>query len=230
MGIRLTGYGRREWIGATVIVAGLCALLAFLAKSVSFIFAPFIAIPVVIWLWVLWFFRDPDRPTPQGEGLFVSPADGHVADITNIGPDSILGCDGVKVGIFMNIFDVHVNRAPAAVRVERTEHMDGAFLDVRDPQASERNESTTIYFTHNHGGTDYPLVVRQIAGLIARRIVTDLQDGQQLQAGQRLGMIKFGSRLELFVPRELAGRVPVEIGQKVLAGLTVLVSAEEEDK
>ena len=194
--------------------------------SWGWMFLPAIVLPVAFWLWVLWFFRDPNRPTPSGDGLFISPADGNVADITQVGQDSPLGCPGVKIGIFMNIFSVHVNRSPAAALVRRTTHQDGVFLDARDPLATERNESTTIYLTHTRGGRDYPLVVRQIAGMIAKRIVTDLVVGQQLSPGQRLGMIKFGSRVELLVPTALAGRVCVELGQKVRAGLTVLVTVE----
>jgi len=184
------------------------------------------ALPIALWLEVLWFFRDPDRIAPKGDGLLISPADGHVADITNVGADSPLGCDGVKIGIFMNVFDVHVNRSPAAARVVGCEHLAGAFLDARDPAAAARNESATIHLACAGGADDqaeYPLVVRQIAGLIARRIVTDVTEGRRLSRGERIGMIKFGSRVELFAPRERVGRVAVEVGQRVLAGATVLV-------
>ncbi|MCY2928396.1 MAG: phosphatidylserine decarboxylase, partial [Planctomycetota bacterium] len=136
---------------------------------------------------------------------------------------SELGQDGVKIGVFMNVFSVHVNRSPFAGRVEEVTHRKGAFLDARDPTATERNESATVKMTCALGGREFPLVVRQIAGLIARRIVTDLRPGDVLERGQRIGMIKFGSRMELFVPREIAAQVPVTIGQKVYAGLTVLV-------
>ena len=226
--IGLTKYGRRELVTCTATAASACALLIMLAIKISPMFLPAIVLPVAFWLWVLWFFRDPNRSTPSGDGLFISPADGNVADITQIGQDSPLGCPGVKIGIFMNIFSVHVNRSPASALVRQTVHQDGAFLDARDPHASERNESATIYMTYTHDGQDYPLVVRQIAGMVAKRIVTDLATGQQLSAGQRLGMIKFGSRVELLVPTPLAGRVCVELGQKVHAGLTVLVTVDGE--
>jgi len=228
LSIGLTRYGRRELITCTAMAAVACALLILLAMSINWMFSLLCVLPVVFWLWVLWFFRDPDRPTPQGDGLFISPADGNVADITPVGPDSVLGCEGVKIGIFMNVFSVHVNRSPAAARVERTVHQDGVFLDARDPHASERNESATIYLTHTRDGQDYPLVVRQIAGLVARRIITDVDAGRELAAGERFGMIKFGSRLELFLPSALAGRICVELGQKAHAGLTVLASVHRE--
>ena len=197
-----------------------------LAINISWLFLPVMALPAAFWLWVLCFFRDPNRPTPTGDGLFISPADGSVADITQIGPDSPLGCAGVEIGIFMNVFNVHVNRSPAPAVVRRIVHQEGVFLDARDPHASERNESTTIHMTYTRNGQDYPLVVRQVAGMIARRIITDLAVGQQLAAGQRVGMIKFGSRVELLVPTPLAGQVRVELGQKVRAGLTVLLTVE----
>ncbi len=225
---RLTRYGVREILLSTFATAGACALLGWLAWRVNWWFALAGVVPAAVWLWVLWFFRDPDRAVPAGDGLFISPADGNVADITQVGPESPLGRDGVKVGVFMNVFSVHVNRSPIAARVDRTEHAKGVFLDARDPHASEKNESATIYLTHERGGIEYPIVVRQIAGLVARRIITDLRQGQVLSAGEKIGMIKFGSRLELFVPRELAGRVQVEIGQRVWAGETVLVSIDQE--
>lgn len=228
MSVGLTRYGRRELITYTAMAAAACALLVMLAMSVNWMFALLCVLPAVFWLWVLWFFRDPDRPTPQDDGLVISPADGNVADITPVGADSVLGCEGVKIGIFMNVFSVHVNRSPVAARVDRTVHQDGVFLDARDPHASERNESATIYLTHSRQGQDYPVVVRQIAGLIARRIITDVDSGRELAVGERFGMIKFGSRVEVFLPRALAGRICVEPGRKVRAGLTVLASVHPE--
>ena len=225
---KLTTYALREIVLASVTLLSLAAIVAFLAIAVSPWIWPAIVLPAAVWGWALWFFRDPDRAPPDGEHLLVSPADGTVADITNVGPDSPLGRDGVKIGIFMSLFDVHVNRASATGRVEKIEHRSGAFLDTRDPLAGEKNESTTIYLRHSRDGTDFPVVVRQIAGLIARRIVTDLRVGQSVQRGQRIGMIKFGSRLELLVPHELAEDVPVSVGDKTVAGVTVLAAGPQE--
>ena len=225
--MKLAKYGRREVIVATVVAASACALLALLAGAVGRPLVLLMAVPALLWLWTLWFFRDPDRTIPPGRDLLVSPADGRVSDVTQVGPDSPLGRSGVKIGIFMSVFDVHVNRSPTAAQVERLEHKGGAFLDARDSRAALANESMTIYMTHRRGQRDYPLVVRQIAGRIARRIVTDLTVGQTVAAGQRLGMIKFGSRVELFVPHELAGEVRVAPGRHVRAGSVVLVAAPE---
>ncbi len=224
MAFALTKYGQREVGIAAVAITAVGLGITILAWKFSLALLPLVVLPLAIWAWVLWFFRDPDREAPQGEGLFISPADGTVTDITPIGPDSMLGREGVKVGIFMSVFSVHVNRSPAAAVVRKVDHLKGCFLDARDPACSERNESASIYLELGRAGG--PLVViRQIAGLIARRIVTDLAPGQSLQPGERIGMIKFGSRMELLVPRELVGEVRVKIGQAVQAGLTVLVAS-----
>jgi phosphatidylserine decarboxylase len=221
----LTKYGRREWLAATAVAVAGCAALGVMAWRMGWLCLIPVAVIVPVWLWVLWFFRDPDRTPPAEDGAMLSAADGTVADITPIGRDSDLGREGTKIGVFMSVFSVHVNRAPCQGRVESIEHHDGAFMDVRKTEAAFANESTTIRLTHTHGGREYPVIVRQVAGLIARRIVTDLQPGQQVRSGERIGMIKFGSRLELLVPRELIGEVRVAVGDKAVAGRTILIAA-----
>ncbi|MCE5279503.1 MAG: phosphatidylserine decarboxylase [Planctomycetaceae bacterium] len=221
----LTRYGLRTVIILMMITAGVVLLIAAAAAAWGTPLWLLAVIPGAFFVWVLVFFRDPERQPPEGEGLFVSPADGRVADITLIGPDSPLGCRGVKIGIFMNVVNVHVNRAPLSGRVERVEHHAGSFMDVRRPAAFERNESTSIFITHLCQDEEYPVVVRQVAGLLARRIVTDLEVGQMLLRGQRIGMIKFGSRLELMVPDTLVGEMCVKVGARVFAGRTALLKA-----
>lgn len=223
MSCGLAKYGRRELTAVTVVFLAACAGIVAAAAAVSWWIAAAGAVPAAAWASVLWFFRDPERRAPAAEGLLVSPADGRVADITPVGPDSELRCEGVKIGVFMNVLNVHVNRSPAAGRIEAVVRRNGAFLDARDPMAAERNASVTIRMTHDRGGRSWPIVVRQIAGLLARRIVTDLSVGQAVARGQRVGMIKFGSRVELLVPRELAGNVTVRVGQAVRAGTTVVI-------
>ncbi len=217
-------------IAATIIAVGLCALTAMAATRYSPLFWPMKAAVILIWLWVLWFFRDPQRQTPTEGGLFISPADGRVADITPLGADGPLGREAVQIGIFMNVFSVHVNRTPCAGRVESVEHLDGAFMDIRKAEAILKNESTTIRMMHHYDGCDYPIIVRQVAGLVARRIVTDLSPGQSLERGERIGMIKFGSRLEIVVPVELVGEVCVQVGQRAWAGRTILISTNNSEK
>ena len=226
----LTKYGRKELCIATILFVAVAGALGWLGWSVSWWFWPAAAAVAVVWLWVLWFFRDPNRAGPADAGALISPADGVVSDITPIGADSELGCDGVRIGVFMSIFSVHVNRSPADGRIDSLEHRPGAFLDARDPTASERNESMTIRMTRRSETGEHPIVVRQIAGLVARRIVTDLTEGQTVTRGQRIGMIKFGSRLELLVPHELVGEIAVQIGEAARAGETVLVRAADGER
>ncbi len=221
----LTRYGLRTVIILMVMTAGVVALIAFAAAAWGWPLWLLAIIPAAFFTWVLVFFRDPERQSPEGEHLFVAPADGRVADITLIGAESPLGCRGVKIGIFMNVVNVHVNRAPLSGRVERVEHHAGSFMDVRQQAAAERNESTSIFITHMCQDEEYPVVVRQVAGLLARRIVTDLEPAQMILRGQRIGMIKFGSRLELMVPDALVGEMCVKVGMRVFAGQTVLLKA-----
>lgn len=223
--MKLTKYGTPQWVGGSAVLLALAGLCIWLGIAVGWAFWPLAGLLLVVWGWVIAFFRDPERTPPDGAGLFVSAADGRVTDITPIGEESLLGREGVKVGVFMSIFDVHVNRAPCDATVEQIEHRKGIYLDARDPASSEKNESTTILLTVEHDGQRYPVVLRQIAGFVARRIVTDLQQGRSMRRGERIGMIKFGSRCELLVPSELAGEVRVEPGQHVTAGETVLVAA-----
>jgi len=226
----LTKYGRLEVILATVCLLAACFAICVWSVKLGWWLGPLAAAPVAaLYVWVLAFFRDPERATPEDPGLIVAPADGRVTDVTNIGADSKLGRDGVRIGIFMNVLNVHVNRSPVTGVVESVEHHRGAFLDARNRHASERNESTTIRLSHDCGGRRFPVVVRQIAGCIARRIVTDLREGQTVRRGRRIGMIKFGSRLEVLLPAELVGQIRVQVGASSRAGETVLAEARQGD-
>jgi phosphatidylserine decarboxylase len=221
----LTKYGIRELLMMTVLIAAAMTAAVYMASPWWWSLIALVPL-TVLWLWVLWFFRDPTRYPPQGEGLLISPCDGCVSDITPVGADSPLGEPGLRVGVFMNVFSVHVNRSPCDGRVEHVEHVPGAFLDVRNPLAYEKNESASIFMAIRLGGVEYPLVVRQVAGYVARRIVTDLRKDQPLTAAERIGMIKFGSRCEVLVPETLRPKVMVRIGDKVRAGESVLVMCE----
>ncbi len=222
----LTRYGIREILIATLLAAVAGALSIWLLWSLPWVMWPVVVIVAVLWCSVLAFFRDPTRNPPTEPNVLVSPADGQVADITEIDADSLLGRPGVRIGVFMSVFNVHVNRCPCDGRIEKITHRLGRFMDIRLQEAFEQNESTTIRMICTDENGEYPIVVRQIAGLVARRIVTDLCEGQDVTRGQRIGMIKFGSRLELYVPHEQAGPVRVELGQMVQAGQTVLIAVK----
>lgn len=222
MRLPLTQYGLREMLIATVV----CAALAAAALAT---FPPATVVPAALWLFALAFFRDPDRRGDEDNAL-LSAADGVVADVTPLAEDSLLGSPGVRIGVFMSLFDVHVNRSPCPATVTAIERHEGGYLDARLSSASERNESATIRLSVRHGGQDHVLIVRQIAGLIARRIVTDLKLGQSLAAGERIGMIKFGSRVEVLAPRGLIGQVVVAAGQTVRGGRSVLIRLPRQEQ
>jgi phosphatidylserine decarboxylase len=173
----------------------------------------------VLTLWCAYFFRDPPRVTPIADGIVVSPADGRVSLVTNAVPpvELALGTTPLpRVSIFMSVFDCHVNRSPVTGRIERIAYTAGKFLNADLDKASEDNERNAFLITTERGRVG----VVQIAGLVARRIVVWTKEGQTLTVGERIGMIRFGSRLDVYLP---AGTVPhVSEGQTALAGETVL--------
>jgi phosphatidylserine decarboxylase len=221
MRLPLTRHGWREMLVGTLLLAGVAGGLAYLWRPLAML-----AIPPLVFL--LAFFRDPDRPVPAGDRVFVSPADGTVSDITEVAHDELLGGPAVRIGIFLSVFNVHVNRSPCGGRVLQTRYAKGKFINaMRHDQASSQNESNTIVLTNPAG--DRPVaVVKQIVGLIARRIVCTVSPGDQLQRGQRIGMIKFGSRTELVLPKWLEPRVSVKVGQSVRGAADVIATAERE--
>lgn len=171
-----------------------------------------ISLGAIYTLFALWFFRDPPRYPPQDEELVVSPADGRVVEVERIEKAPYTEEPAVKVGIFMSPFDVHVNRAPADGVVERIEYHQGGYLLASKASASELNERNAIVFSTGFG----VLVVVQIAGLVARRIVCYLKVGDKVSRGERFGLIRFGSRLDVYMP--LNCEILVKKGDKVKAG------------
>ncbi|MGB5091709.1 MAG: phosphatidylserine decarboxylase [Parvibaculum sp.] len=180
-------------------------------------------IGVVLTLWCLYFFRDPDRVTPSREGLVISPADGVVNMITQATPPAELGLGDwqrTRVSIFMNVFNCHVNRAPVAGKVTRVAYRPGQFLNASLDKASDDNERNSMVIERADGQS---IVVVQIAGLVARRIVCDVKEGAELKAGERYGIIRFGSRLDVYLPE---GAIPlVALGQTAISGETVLADS-----
>jgi len=160
------------------------------------------------------FFRDPERTVPSDPNLIVAAADGTVMDIVELNEHEVLKTKTRRVGIFLSIFDVHTNRAPIDGRVVYCQHRPGLFLDARRPDCSEKNESMTWAFENARA----TIVVRQITGAIARRIVAWANVGDELKKGERFGMIRFGSRTELYLP--LSATVLVNVGDHVAGGAT----------
>ena len=179
-----------------------------------------------VFLWVIAFFRDPDRKTPSGQGLIICPADGKLLPLTHAAPPPELGMGEVpmlRMSIFMNVFNVHVNRAPCDGFVKNLAYRPGKFINASFDKASTDNERMSIRLTiPGPAGSEQDIAVIQIAGLIARRIVCDLKEGQRVCRGDRFGMIRFGSRLDVYLPDGVAVRA--KEGQTVRAGETVLAS------
>lgn len=172
-----------------------------------------VAIPVVLAAFFLWFFRDPNRTIPQGAGLIVSPADGKVEELEWIEfPEG----GRLRMTIFLNVFDVHVNRVPVSGTVTLSTYREGAFLNAMKPESAVHNEQTLITID----GGDYSVSFKQIAGLLARRIVCNLKVGDRVERGQRMGLIKFGSRVDVLMPAETTPQV--KVGQRVKGGSSIL--------
>jgi phosphatidylserine decarboxylase len=181
----------------------------------------------VLTLGVLAFFRDPERVTPRRAGLIISPADGRIVEVAEALPPAELGLEAkpmMRVAIFMNVFDVHVNRSPITATVVRIAYRPGKFLNASLDKASVDNERNALA-VRLPDGRDYAVV--QIAGLVARRIVCDVKAGQTLRTGERFGMIRFGSRLDIYLP---PGVQPlIALGQSTLAGETVLADLTSDE-
>lgn len=174
-------------------------------------------LPGALWLFVLAFFRDPTRVIPADPALIVAPADGRVVEVATVNEPLYFRGEAKMVGIFMSVFNVHVQRAPVAGRIELVRYFPGRFLDVREPTAGTVNENRFIGIA---GADGRRYGVRQIAGLIARRIVGWAEEGATLAKGDRIGMIRFGSRVDLLVPADT--EIIVRIGDRVKGGETVV--------
>jgi phosphatidylserine decarboxylase len=204
-----------------VIAAAVTAVFAFLAWET-------IAWPLLgVTVWVAAFFRDPIRTTPKGEGLIVSPADGLVTMITRVPPPrELMGDDGLppepvlRISIFMSVFDVHINRTPIPGEIRRVVYISGKFLNADLDKASEENERQHI-LVQGHNGMRVGFT--QIAGLVARRIVPWVKPGDFVGTGQRVGLIRFGSRVDVYLPEGTAPQVI--LGQRTIAGETILARA-----
>ena len=171
---------------------------------------------VILAIWVAYFFRDPEREGERGQHLVIAPADGKVVLISDVDEPSFMHGRATRVSIFMNVFNVHVNRYPVSGVVRHVEYRQGKFVNAVGEQASLENEQRSVGLESD----GQRILVRQIAGLIARRIITYSQEGEQVRQGDRMGLIRFGSRVDVFVPSGTPLRV--KVGDLTIAGVTVL--------
>ena len=253
MQIPLTKYG---WPQVFVYPAIIAAAMIFIAFS-KVIGLPLWLILVLefilafVLIWALSFFRDPYRESPSDENLLLSPADGLITEIETVEDNDFIGSPAVKIGIFLSIFNVHINRAPCNVKVGKIVYREGLYKNALNPESGRVNESNELQLIRTCNPMD-KLIVKQISGAIARRIVCKTSEGKELAAGEKFGMIKFGSRTELYVPvsgyfyEEQEGaensetrsqenlkdieyniRCLVKKGDKVKAGLTPLLKYEK---
>jgi phosphatidylserine decarboxylase len=206
--------GIREMLIATVVLGGLTGLAVWQ-------YWPAAVLPLVIWVWVLAFFRDPRRVALFARGELCAPADGTVTEITRLEHHEVIGGPAIRIGIFLSIFDVHANRSPCRGRVRSIMYSEGRYLDARHPDSGRLNESNTVLIDPGPPVAG-PIIIRQVAGKVARRIVCHAREGDDLMIGQRFGMIKFGSRTELILPDRAETVVKAWVGQHVCAGITVL--------
>jgi phosphatidylserine decarboxylase len=206
-----------------IAISGVVALVLW--TLIPFNLLAYIAAGITVY--IAYFFRDPARVTAQREGLVISPADGRVSMIELVRPPAELGLgdtERVRVSIFLSVFDVHINRAPVAGKITRSVYVPGAFLNAALDKASEENERRSLVITMPSGRD---IAVVQIAGLIARRIVTFLKEGDNVGVGERFGLIRFGSRVDIYLP---PGRTAlISVGQRAVGGETILADLKSDE-
>jgi phosphatidylserine decarboxylase len=220
----------RRWLDRLPLARmGRCEVLLYggslsaLAAAAAACLSPYAAAPpALLALFVLLFFRDPARQIPVGPGLVVSPADGLVTDVEELGEVPFWDGPAVKIGIYLSVFDVHVNRVPETARVVEVRYEPGRFLDTSRPAAARVNEHCWTLFECEAAPHHHLFAVKQIAGTFARRIVCEARPGEVLARGDRFGMIKFGSRTELYLAKVPGLRIAARPGDRVRGGSSVL--------
>ncbi len=228
MRIPLTKYGWPQVVIFPAVVLATMIAVSIAGKVLLPLWAVILieVLLAVVGIWVLTFFRDPYRNPPSDTSLLLAPADGRITDIQTVDEDSFIGRKALRIGIFLSIFSTHINRAPCNAKVETITYRKGKYKNALNPQSGRINESNNLGLIR----TDKPqqrLVVRQISGAIARRIVCNVSEGQILTGGEKFGMIKFGSRTELIVGVFEDAKCLVRTGDKVKAGLTPLIRYEK---
>jgi len=234
MRIPLAKYGWPQVVAfpvALLAIMAVCLLVGIAFLSVWVIVSVELVLGVIL-IWVLSFFRDPYRTCPADRNLLLAPADGRITDIETVEEDHFIGGAALRMGIFLNIFNTHINRAPCNVKVEKITYRKGKYKNAANPHSSRVNESNDLGLVRTDSPKDR-LVVRQISGSIARRIICKASEGQKLVGGEKFGMIMFGSRTELYVSLTPNAKESVwepkclvQVGDKVKAGLTPLIRYE----
>ena len=202
-------------------------IFSFITVLLWHLFVPLGWVGVILTLWCFYFFRNPDRITPSKEGLIISPADGVICGISEVDVPEVLGLEEkkrVRVSVFMNVFNVHVNRTPLGGTIKKIHYHAGKFLNASLDKASEHNERQYMVVETPKGQT---IAFTQIAGLVARRIRCDVKEGDSMTTGQRFGLIRFGSRVDIFLPPKVNPLVCV--GQTMVAGETVLADMNSKE-
>jgi phosphatidylserine decarboxylase len=215
----------RAGLAELLLMSGTCALLA---AVLAVAFWPAALVPAIFGLFFLWFFRNPRREIPSQPGLVVSPADGTIVAVEEIEFDSHVDGPAMLIGIFLSVFNVHVNRSPAAARVIGLTYRRGKFLNALRAASARENEQLAVRL-QELVPPYRRIVVRQIAGAIARRIVCWLKPGDELARGELFGMIKLGSRTELVIPREPGLKVAVRVGDRVRGGASIIARYDRSD-
>jgi len=209
----MTREGFKFLVPALAIVLILFVVGVYISNAIVLVFA---VVLLLISFFFVFFFRDPERKIPNGENLILSSADGRVILIKPFENSEFMGKEGTLVSVFMSVFNVHINRVPVSGRVRYLKYNPGKFFPAFKDKASSENEQTELGLENEHGR----IILKQIAGIIARRIVCKVRAGDKVQAGQRLGMIQFGSRVDLFLPEDV--EIKVKLSQKVRAGETII--------
>lgn len=213
--MRFTRHGFRE-----MLIGSLALSIVAVGLGLAWWPLALVVAPLLVFLFA--FFRDPERDVPEDQHVMVSPADGKVADITQLPHHELLGGPCVRVGIFLSVFNVHINRSPCDGKVIEVRYKRGRFINaLNHDEASQKNESNTLVLAEPTSGQPVA-VIKQIVGLIARRIVCEKDVGDFCRRGERIGMIKFGSRTELYIPQRLQPTVVVYIGQSVRGAADVI--------
>jgi phosphatidylserine decarboxylase len=227
MKIPLTKYGWPQVVvfPSAILILMIIALCAKEWLSTGIVLVLEIILSIVL-IWTLSFFRDPARVCPSDENLLLSPADGLITEIENVKKNDYFGGPAIKIGIFLSIFNVHINRSPCNVKVSKIIYRHGKYKNALNPESGRVNESNEVQLVRIANPSD-KLIVKQISGAIARRIVCKTGPGKELAAGEKFGMIKFGSRTELYVPAHDKLNCLVKKGDKVRAGLTALIRYEK---